>query len=259
MKLKKPGFASFFFGLKGQVGTAASPDKPDTINDQPSNADTSVSAPQDLQERPVDFQSGTVANRYIPPVITKPEIGEDADTGPQKTDPVEPNCSLAVPEPEIELSYHKIQVETRESTMAIEEYDEYDESHHINLNYGPLQLAQCERQIEEFMEICPDAYGAVISTVDGHEVVYKTKRDIPVHKISTMNSSLLALGETIARESQQKLCQFVILENSDGRVVSLRINNLLMLTCISSKEVNLGMLLNVGRNTAATLERILSD
>jgi len=74
-----------------------------------------------------------------------------------------------------------------------------------------------------------------------------------------MNSSLLALGESIARESQQRLCQFVILENSDGRVVSLRVNDLLMLTCISSKEINLGMLLSVGRNTASKLQEILSD
>jgi len=94
-------------------------------------------------------------------------------------------------------------------------------------------------------------------TVDGHEIAYSLKRDLPTHKISTMNSSLLALGESIARESLQQLCQFVILENSDGRVVSLRINDILMLTCISSKSTNLGMLLSAGRNTADSLAKIL--
>ena len=107
------------------------------------------------------------------------------------------------------------------------------------------------------MRMCVGAYGALISTVDGHEIAASLKRDIPAHKISTMNSALLALGESIAKESSQRLCQFVILENSDGRVVSLRINDILMLTCISTKETNLGMLLSSGRHTADILANIL--
>ena len=151
---------------------------------------------------------------------------------------------------------HATELKIQEPKMEHEEYEEHDR---LIINYTRLQLTQCERQLKEFMQVCPGAYGALISTVDGHEVVYTLKRDLPPHKISTMNSSLLALGESIAREAQQRLCQFVIVENSDGRVVSLRINDLLMLTCISSKEINLGMLLSVGRNTASALQQILSE
>ncbi|MBK7540438.1 MAG: hypothetical protein IPP10_08900 [Candidatus Competibacteraceae bacterium] len=151
---------------------------------------------------------------------------------------------------------HATELKIQESIMENADYEEHDR---LIINYTRLQLTQCERQLKEFMQLCPGAYGALISTVDGHEVAYTLKRDLPPHKISTMNSSLLALGESIARESQQQLCQFVIVENSNGRVVSLRINDLLMLTCISSKEINLGMLLSVGRNTASTLQQILSE
>lgn len=143
-----------------------------------------------------------------------------------------------------------VEVETQESSMEYE---------HLIVNYTKEQLAESELRLAEFMKVCIGAYGALVSTVDGHEVVYSLKRDIPPHKISTMNSSLLALGESIARESLQQFCQFVILENSDGRVVSLRINDILMLTCISTKNTNLGMLLSAGRNTADSLAKILQS
>ena len=150
---------------------------------------------------------------------------------------------------EIESASDETEVETQELGM------EYEDT--IVVNYTKEQLAQSEAKLAEFMSACIGAYGALISTVDGHEIAYSLKRDLPTHKISTMNSSLLALGESIARESLQQLCQFVILENSDGRVVSLRINDILMLTCISSKSTNLGMLLSAGRNTADCLAKIL--
>jgi len=150
---------------------------------------------------------------------------------------------------EIKSASDETEVETQESGM------EYEDT--IVVNYTKEQLAQSEAKLAEFMSACIGAYGALISTVDGHEIAYSLKRDLPTHKISTMNSSLLALGESIARESLQQLCQFVILENSDGRVVSLRVNDILMLTCISSKSTNLGMLLSAGRNTADSLAKIL--
>ncbi len=143
----------------------------------------------------------------------------------------------------------KVEIETQEPGVEYEEY--------LVVNFSKEQLVLCEKKLAEFMKVCTGAYGVLISTVDGHEIAYSLKRDMPPHKISTMNSSLLALGESIARESLQRLCQFVILENSDGRVVSLRINEILMLTCISTKDTNLGMLLSAGRNTADFLAKIL--
>ncbi|HRD66987.1 MAG TPA: hypothetical protein PKY50_12645 [Candidatus Competibacter sp.] len=151
---------------------------------------------------------------------------------------------------DIESVDDETKVETQELSM------EHDE-HLIVANFSKEQLAQSQEKLAEFMRSCSGAYGVLISTVDGHEIAYSLKRDMPPHKISTMNSSLLALGESIARESLQQLCQFVILENSDGRVVSLRINEILMLTCISTKNTNLGMLLSAGRNTADSLAKIL--
>jgi predicted regulator of Ras-like GTPase activity (Roadblock/LC7/MglB family) len=71
-----------------------------------------------------------------------------------------------------------------------------------------------------------------------------------------MNSSMLALAETLAKESSQQLCRFVILENSDGRIVSLRVNDILLLTCVSNQDSNLGYVLNTGQSAAIDLAEI---
>lgn len=230
MKLKKGKLASILFGFRNPVGQV------------------------DLPEKSEDFHSGetvasdTPSSQSVADQLISKEIPKPSDQ----------SGSASV----VSVNEHysdKYPVENQESEMISDNYDEHEEHRHIVFTYSKLQLAQCERQIENLMQVCPEAYGVLISTVDGHEVVHRAKRDLPIHKISTMNSSLLALGETIARESKQHLCQFVILENSDGRIVSLRINDLVMLTCISSKEVNLGMLLSIGRNAAGVIEQILAS
>lgn len=217
---------SIFLGLRSQdkpTGSekASSPEKADEIA---IIFDNPIDSPQPAQIESDHRESGHRA-----------EISDDTDL---MSPAIETTSSID----------HKVEVE-------IQDMEDYE--YPAIVNYSQEQLAQIEIKLADFMKMCVGAYGALISTVDGHEIAASLKRDIPTHKISTMNSSLLALGESIAKESSQRLCQFVILENSDGRVVSLRINDILMLTCISTKETNLGMLLSSGRHTADALANIL--
>ncbi|MCB1717129.1 MAG: hypothetical protein KDK05_18550, partial [Candidatus Competibacteraceae bacterium] len=78
-------------------------------------------------------------------------------------------------------------------------------------------------------------------------------------RIATMNSSLLALAETLTKETQQQQNRFVILENSDGRIVSLRVNRTLLMTAISYHDSNLGMVLKISQNTANALACLISE
>ncbi|MEZ5592915.1 MAG: hypothetical protein R3F53_20305 [Gammaproteobacteria bacterium] len=126
----------------------------------------------------------------------------------------------------------------------------------------PLQQIDAEtrteakRCLEQFMSQAQGLHGAIVSSIDGNDLLAVLKREMPTNRLSGMTSSLLALGETVARESGQKSCQFVIVENSAGRVVCLRINRTLMLTCISSPDMSLGMLLSSGRQTADNLGKV---
>jgi len=123
------------------------------------------------------------------------------------------------------------------------------------ISYQEPQLTEGRVRLGEFLKQCEGSYGVIVSSIDGNAVVHQVSREMPIERLANMTSSLLALGETIARESLQRLCRFVILENSDGRVVCLRINRVLMLTCITSKQSNLGMALNIGQKTAERLAR----
>lgn len=105
----------------------------------------------------------------------------------------------------------------------------------------------------------PGVYGVILSTVDGNALEQVLKRDISADRIATMNSSLLALAETLTRETHQQQNRFVILENSNGRIVSLRVNRTLLMTAISYQDSNLGMVLKISQNTANTLAGMISD
>lgn len=125
-----------------------------------------------------------------------------------------------------------------------------------SITYTAQQLEQGQQLLDGFLQRCEGAYGVIVSSIDGNPVVHQTNETLPVARLANMTSSLLALGETIARESLQKLCRFVILENQDGRVVCLRINRVLMLTCITGKQSNLGMVLNIGQKTSEGLSEV---
>lgn len=124
------------------------------------------------------------------------------------------------------------------------------------ISYQEEQLAEGRDQLGAFLNACEGSYGVIVSSIDGNSVIHRVNQDLPIERLANMTSSLLALGETIARESLQCLCRFVILENSDGRVVCLRINQVLMLTCITGKQSNLGMVLNIGQKTSDGLAEI---
>ena len=119
-----------------------------------------------------------------------------------------------------------------------------------------LKLAQARSNIRNYMQSCKGIYGVIISTVDGNEVIHIVEKEIPTDRLAVMNSSMLALAETLAKESSQRLCKFVILENSDGRIVSLRVNDTLLLTCVSNKDSNLGIVLNTGQSASIDLAEI---
>ena len=118
------------------------------------------------------------------------------------------------------------------------------------------QCVQARWRLQNSMDHCKGMYGMIISTVDGNEMMHVVEKEIPTDRLAVMNSSMLALAETLAKESAQRLCKFVILENSDGRIVSLRVNDTLLLTCVSNKGSNLGMVLNTGQSAAIDLAEI---
>lgn len=128
----------------------------------------------------------------------------------------------------------------------------------IPLDYSEEQLQRSRKELEGLMDRI-SGIGSILITNNTADVVLDILQPgIHAFKLSTMTGSLVDLGEYIARESGQQHGQFAIVENTDGRVVSLRINADLVMTCISSRRSNLGMVLSAGRTTADALAGILA-
>lgn len=115
----------------------------------------------------------------------------------------------------------------------------------------------CQEVFDHMMKQSAAVYGVLISTVDGHDVTKCFKREMPASKLAAMMGSVLALGETIAREAQQELCRYVIVENSDGFILTRKLKEKLVLTVIASADANLGILHSLSRNAVEKLEKSL--
>lgn len=113
--------------------------------------------------------------------------------------------------------------------------------------------AFCQEIFAQMMNTSAAIYGLLISTVDGHDVARNFKKDLPAAKMSAMMGSMLALGETVATEAKQKQCRYVIVENSDGYILTLKIKDKLVLSVIATTDANLGMLHTLSRNAVEKL------
>lgn len=105
----------------------------------------------------------------------------------------------------------------------------------------------------EMMENCDGINGLLISTVDGHVVSMLFRTTLQENRLSAMTSSLLALAESLAREVNQDECRYIIVQNTEGVLVTQRFGKSLVLTSIADKATNLGMLHSVTRAGVAKL------
>lgn len=109
------------------------------------------------------------------------------------------------------------------------------------------------RVFEDMMEACQGITGLLISTVDGHVVTSLFRDTLEENRLAAMTSSLLALAESLARESHQNPCKYIIVQNEEGVLVTQRFGKSLVLTSIADKSTNLGMLHSITRNGVTKL------
>ena len=110
-----------------------------------------------------------------------------------------------------------------------------------------------EEQYEALFAAVPGLYGVLFATADGNPVSARLKGEMERDRLAAMSSSLVALGETLAKAADQQASEYVIVQNGDGYVVSLRIGNRLLLSAFAGRETNLGMLLSSCRNSAENI------
>lgn len=107
----------------------------------------------------------------------------------------------------------------------------------------------------DMMEKCHDITALLVSTVDGHALL-SSGAIKDESRVAAMTSSLLAIAESLSKETEQNACQHIIVQNEDGILVTQRLGKSLVLTSIAGKSTNLGMLHSV---TRSGVEKIISS
>ena len=103
-----------------------------------------------------------------------------------------------------------------------------------------------QKKLDQFVEENPDVRGGVISTVDGFEIVSSLKGSLSAGKMAAMTSSLLALSEAIARESDLGSSRDIVIDAEKGRLLLMEVPTLesrLLLAVLCDNKVTLGQVL----------------
>lgn len=108
----------------------------------------------------------------------------------------------------------------------------------------------------EMMNACLGVKGILLSSIDGHHINSVGIAEDSQGRLTVMATSLLGLGETIAKEARQINCKYVIVENSDGYVLTQRLGEFMVLTITADKSTNLGLLHNVSKSGAEKLSTL---
>lgn len=114
-----------------------------------------------------------------------------------------------------------------------------------------------QARVERLVSEQTDVMGAVVASEDGHAIAAYSRRDLPGERIAAMGSSLVGLGSTMAETVGQGSNEFVIIQNKEGYVATLRIDSRHLLTVAANSGVNLGMLLSLSRSAAEELASAL--
>ena len=122
-----------------------------------------------------------------------------------------------------------------------------------------IKKQDVESNLARLQQANEGIYASLLSSVDGHALAKKARREFSDSRLAAMTSSCLALGEKIAIEAQQNGCNFVIIQNTDGFLVLRRVGEKLVLTTMADKNVNLGLVLSATNSTAEELEKAIKE
>lgn len=109
-----------------------------------------------------------------------------------------------------------------------------------------------------FLDMCNDALGVLVATVDGNPITQESKNTADFNRISAMASTFISLGDTLTEELSTGNCKNIILENESGIVVFMHINDDLILVSYTNNINILGMLLSSSRMCAQGIKKVLT-
>jgi uncharacterized protein len=117
-------------------------------------------------------------------------------------------------------------------------------------------LEACSNALSAYASQQAGVDAVVLSSADGQQLSRATFDTDLANRMSAVTSSLFALGEVTSREAQLGVCNHVIVESTNGRMLVFSIPLLpdwLVLSIVAKKDALLGALLWSGGNLAEEL------
>ncbi|MBX3235545.1 MAG: roadblock/LC7 domain-containing protein [Nitrospiraceae bacterium] len=97
---------------------------------------------------------------------------------------------------------------------------------------------------------CDAADMVMVATLDGRLVAEQQRKNHHGERAAVMSSSLMALGDAIAKELSLGTCQIIISENDKGIVLFKHIAQDFVLVCLTESSGGLGALLSWTKRSA---------
>lgn len=119
----------------------------------------------------------------------------------------------------------------------------------------PALAEDCRVALDRLADRCPGLEWACVATKDGTEVASLGASEAG-EKLSVMVGTMLALADGIVGEAALGTCHDIILAADGGRILITGVRDPageLVLACMASMEITLGMLIN---STTATCAEI---
>jgi uncharacterized protein len=109
----------------------------------------------------------------------------------------------------------------------------------------------------DFVSTSSSIDAAAVMTRDGHLVASNLHANVDGDRLSAISASLLSLADRATKDLHQGNLKQVLIANTDGLILMLKVGDNAVLSVVSKANSSLGMLLHEAKKSAATLAHLI--
>lgn len=119
----------------------------------------------------------------------------------------------------------------------------------------------CTQELKLLRERCRGVEAVMLALRDGRSFAQFAASSMNMDKFAAMNSSLVALGDTMMRELKAGTLDHVLVDGSEGKLVVSKIagfDGLLILATLATADTRAGLVLGYTRACATSIRNALN-
>lgn len=125
-----------------------------------------------------------------------------------------------------------------------------DSTTHMQVVSSAIQK-RLHETLDDMHELSDDIVISVVSSADGNAWASKLSQGkYDQHRLSAMGSTILAVSDSLAKETEKGTPQNIVIEGTNGNVYVMHAGNNLILTVVTKNTSNLGLTLAYAKQTA---------